>query len=185
MLSTHLGVEPPVLMAVTGPTVSLPLLGAVEAAWLVAVGLLLAGLLGSVVPGLPGPVLSLAAVLGYWWATGYTSPGALALAGLVGLGLAGLAADWVAAPLGARAGGASTRTTAVAAVVGFALLFVLGPLGVLVGVAGTVFLLELRATGDPRASLRSAGATTLAVLGSAVVQVVITGGMLVGFLLVA
>jgi uncharacterized protein YqgC (DUF456 family) len=171
-------------MAVTGPTVSLPLLGAVEAAWLAAVGLLLAGILGSVVPGLPGPALSLAAVVGYWWATAYTSPGTLALAGLVGLGLVGLAADWVAAPLGARAGGASTRTTAVAAVVGFALLFVLGPLGVLVGVAGTVFLLELRATGDPQASLRSAGATTLAVLGSALVQVVITGGMLVGFLLV-
>lgn len=168
-----------------GPSVSLPAVGVVEAVWLAALALLLGGILGSVVPGLPGPALSLAGVLSYWWATGYTSPGTLALVGLVGLGLLGLAADWVAAPLGAKAGGASTRTTAVAGVVGFALLFVLGPLGVVVGVAGTVFLLELRRSGDPDASLRAAGAATVAVLGSALAQLVVTGAMLVGFLLVA
>lgn len=171
-------------LAAVGPSVSLPVLGAVEAVWLAALVLLLAGILGSVLPGLPGPALSLAGVLAYWWATGYTSPGPLALAGLVGIGLLGLAADWLAAPLGAKAGGASTRTTAVAGVVGFALLFVLGPLGVIIGVAGTVFLLELRASGDPRGSLRAAGATTVAVLGSALAQLVVTGTMLVGFLLV-
>lgn len=168
---------------VAGPAVSLPVLGSVEVAWVAAVGLLLAGIVGSALPGLPGPALSLGGVLGYWWATGYTDPGTVALGGLVGLAVVGLAADWLAAPLGARAGGASTRTTALAGLVGFALLFVLGPLGVVVGVAGTVFLLELRESGDPSASLRAAGATTVAVLGGIVAQVVVTGAMLVGFLL--
>jgi hypothetical protein len=166
-----------------GPSVSVPALGSVEAAWLVAMALLLAGVVGSVVPGLPGPALSVAGVVGYWWATGYTAPGPVALAGLVLLGLVGLAADWLAAPLGAKAGGASTRTTAIAGVVGFAMLFVLGPLGVLVGVGGTVFALELRDSGDVDASLRAAAATTAAVLGGALAQVVLTGAMLVGFLL--
>ncbi|WP_254831069.1 DUF456 domain-containing protein [Haloglomus salinum] len=161
------------------------MLGTVEAVWLAALALLLVGILGSLVPGLPGPALSLAGVLSYWWATDYTTPGTLALAGLVALGLLGLAADWFAAPLGAKAGGASTRTTAIAGVVGFVLLFVLGPLGVVVGVAGTVFLLELRGSGDPRGSLRAAGTATVAVLGSALAQLVVTGAMLVGFLLVA
>lgn len=172
-----------VVRTVAGPAVSVPVLGPVEAAWLVAVGLLLVGVVGSALPGLPGPALSLVGVLGYWWATGYTDPGTVALVGLVGLALVGLAADWLAAPLGARAGGASTRTTALAGVVGFALLFVLGPLGVVLGVAGTVFVLELRGSGDPAASLRAAGATTVAVLGGVVAQVVVTGAMLVGFLL--
>lgn len=163
--------------------VSLPGVGSVSTPLLVAVALLLAGIVGSIVPGLPGPLLSLAGVLGYWWASGYTTPGTLALVGLVVLGAMGLAADWFAAPLGARAGGASTRTTAVAGLVGFALLFVLGPLGVVVGVAGTVFALELRRTGDMDTSVRAAGAATVAVLGSAVAQVLVTGTMLVGFLL--
>lgn len=180
-----LGAPGAALTAAVGPAVEVPVLGTVEAAWLVALGLLLAGILGSLLPGLPGPALSLAGVLGYWWATGYTSPGTLALAGLVALAAVGLAADWFAAPLGAKAGGASTRTTAVAGVVGFALLFVLGPLGVVIGVAGTVFLLELRRSGDAEASLRAAGAATVAVLGSALAQLVVTGAMLVGFLLVA
>jgi hypothetical protein len=171
-------------LAVRGPEISLPPFGSVEAALLVAVALLLGGVLGSLLPGVPGPALSLAGVLGYWWASGYTSPGTLALVGLVLLGLLGLAADWFAAPLGAKAGGASTRTTAIAGVVGFALLFVLGPLGVVVGVAGTVFLLELRRSGDAAASLRAAGAATVAVLGSALAQLLVTGAMLVAFLVV-
>lgn len=185
-LGAHVSPIPGAAVGLTavGPSVSIPVLGAVEAIWLVALSLLLVGVLGSVVPGLPGPALSLAGVLAYWWATGYTSPGTLALVGLIALGLLGLAADWFAAPLGAKAGGASTRTTAVAGVVGFALLFVLGPLGVVVGVAGTVFLLELRASGDPSGSLRAAGTATVAVLGSAFAQLVVTGTMLVGFLLV-
>lgn len=173
----------PVPLSTVGPSVTLPAVGGVEAAWLVAVGLLLAGVIASVLPG-PGPALSLAGVLGYWWATGYTSPGTVALVGLVLLGVLGLAADWLAGPIGAKAGGASTRTIAIAGLVGFALLFVLGPLGVLVGVAGTVFLLELWETGDPRGSLRAAGAATVAVLGSALAQLLLTVGMLVGFLLV-
>lgn len=177
------GIGMATVTTVVGPTVSLPVLGPVTVAWLAAVGLLLAGIVGSALPGLPGPALSLVGVLGYWWATGYTDPGTVALVGLVGLALVGLAADWLAAPLGARAGGASTRTTALAGLVGFALLFVLGPLGVVIGVAGTVFLLELRESGDPSASLRAAGATTIAVLGGVVAQVVVTTAMLVGFLL--
>lgn len=146
---------------------------------LVAVALLVAGVVGSIVPGLPGASLSLLGVLLYWWQSGFTRPGLVVLAALLGLGLLALIADWFGGAASAKVGGASTRTVVLAAIVGFLLLFVAGPLGVLVGIAGTVFLFELRASGDPRASLRAAAFTTVGMLASAVVQALLTGAMLV------
>lgn len=151
---------------------------------LLTVLLLVAGVIGSVVPGLPGAGFSLTGVLFYWWQSDFTSPGAVVLGLLLGLGLLAVLADWFGGAAAASAGGASGRTVALAAVAGFLLLFVAGPLGVVVGIGGTVFLLELRETGDPSASLRAAAYTTVGVLASAVVQAMLTGAMLVVVLVV-
>lgn len=148
---------------------------------LVAVVLLVLGVAGSVVPLVPGALLSLAGVLGYWWATGFTSPGPLALALLIGGALLALAVDLFAGAVAAHAGGASRRTTLLAAVVGLALLPFAGPLGVVAGVALTVFAVEFRRE-DPVASLRTAGYATVGMLGSALVQALLTLAVLAGFL---
>jgi hypothetical protein len=103
----------------------------------------------------------------------------------VGVGVVAVAVDLLAGALSAKAGGASTRTAVVAGVVGLALTFIAGPIGLLVGIAATVFLIEYRRTGDPAASLRTVGYTTVGVLGSALVQVLITGLMLAAMLAVA
>jgi uncharacterized protein YqgC (DUF456 family) len=153
-----------------------------EALGLLAVTLLVVGVVGSALPAIPGASLSVAGLLLFWWHTGFTRPGPVVLGLLGTLGLIAVAADWFAGPIAAKAGGASTRTTVLAGAVGFLLLFVAGPLGIVVGIAGTVFLLQFRATGDPGRSARTAGFVTVGVLASVVVQVLVTSVILVGFL---
>jgi uncharacterized protein YqgC (DUF456 family) len=98
----------------------------------------------------------------------------LLFAALVLTALAALAADLLAGPVAARLGGASTRTSLLAGGVGIALLFVAGPLGVVVGIAGTVFVIELRRHGDRDRATRAAVATTVGALGSIAVQFLAT-----------
>lgn len=140
----------------------------------VALGLCLVGVIGSVIPGVPGALASLVGVLGYWYATGYTSPSLLILAALVGTCIVALAADLLAGPVAARAGGARTSTSVLAGVVGFALLFVFGPLGVVLGIAGTVFAVEFYRHGDTDRAVQAAVATTVGALASIVVQLAAT-----------
>ncbi|WP_101298199.1 DUF456 domain-containing protein [Halegenticoccus soli] len=157
----------------------------VEALALLAFVLLVVGVIGSVVPLVPGALSSLVGVYLYWYATGYSDPGPLALAGLTLVGLVAVAVDYLSGPIAARAGGASLATTAVAAAVGVLLAFVVGPLGLVLGVAGTVFALEFYRNQDAEASLRTALYATVGVLASSVVQVLLTGSMLVAMVLVA
>jgi len=143
---------------------------------LVAFALLAAGVAGSVLPLLPSGLLSLAGVLLYWWATG--EPGFLLLAVLVGLSVVAALVDWLAGFVGARASGVSTRTAALAGVAGFLLMLPTGPLGLVAGVAATVFAVEFRESGDLPGSARRAGYATVGVLASAGMQVVLTATVL-------
>jgi uncharacterized protein YqgC (DUF456 family) len=150
----------------------------------VAFLLLVGAVVGSVVPLLPGPLLSLAGVVLYWAASGYSEPSLLVLVVLVVVALLGVVVDLFGGALGAKAGGASTRTTTIAAVVGLLLFFVAGPVGVVLGVAGTVFAIEFVRNQDARAGGRAALAATAGVLGSAVVQVLLTLSILLAMVLV-
>lgn len=148
----------------------------------VALVLLVAGVLASFVPMVPGGLLSLAGIVVHWWVTG--EPSGVALVGLVVLAVGTVVLDWLGSAVAARLGGASLRTAALAAVVGILGLVVLGPLGLLVGVAATVFLLELRRHGDLERGVRTAAIATVGVLASTALQLVLTGALLVGFVLV-
>lgn len=150
-----------------------------------AFALLVGGVVGSVLPGLPGALLSLAGVYTYWWHTGYADPGPVVLAALTLVALAAVAFDWVGGAIAARAGGASTRTTVVAGLVGGLLFFVAGPLGVLAGLAVTVFAVEYWKSGSTTTGLRAAFYATAGVLASAAVQFVVTVSILVAMLLMA
>lgn len=152
---------------------------------LLALLLCLAAVVGSALPGLPGASLSVLGVVLYWWHAGFADPGPLLLVVLLGLATLALLADWFGGAAAARAGGASTRTTLVAAAAGLALLVVAGPLGVVLGIGGTVFALEYRDTQDARGSLRAASYATVGMLASAVVQVLLTGVVFVAMLVVA
>lgn len=147
----------------------------------VAIAVLVAGVLASVVPLVPGGLLSLVGVGWYWHATG--EPGTVAMVVLVTLGLVTVLLDWLGGAISARVGGASVRTTGTAAVAGVALLVVLGPLGALLGIAGTVFVLEYRRHGDVERGLRTAAYATVGMLASTAMQVVLTVTILLSFLL--
>ena len=149
---------------------------------LVTFALLVAGVVASFVPLVPGGLLSLGGLYFYWFQTG--RPGALALAVLSGLCLVALVADWAGGAVAAGLGGASRRTVLASVVVGLAATLVAGPVGLLVGVAGTVFGVEYRRTGDVEASARTALYATAGVLGSAVAQALVLLAVLVGFALV-
>ncbi|MFB6142808.1 MAG: DUF456 domain-containing protein [Halorientalis sp.] len=148
----------------------------------IALGLL--GVVGSVVPLVPGALLGLAGVYLYWWGTGYADPGLGALVLLTLLGAFAVAVDWLAGAVSATVSGASNRTTAAAGVAGFVLFFVAGPVGILAGVAAVVFAAEFRRHGDPRASARTAAYTTVGMLASSVAQVGMTALLFLGLLVV-
>jgi uncharacterized protein YqgC (DUF456 family) len=97
-------------------------------AWLV----MLAGLAGSVLPGLPGPPLILAAAIAHRLWFGAHSVGNLVLVVLVGLTVLSLALDYAATLLGARKMGATWRGL-VGAVLGAMIGVFYGPAGLLLG----------------------------------------------------
>jgi uncharacterized protein YqgC (DUF456 family) len=153
--------------------------------FLVAVALLLAGVVGSVVPVVPGAGLSLVGIYLYWWSSSYAVPGLAVLAAFTLVGAAAIVADQFGGALAAGAGGASMKTTALASVISIPLLFVAGPVGLVLGIAGTVFAAEFYRTQSAGRGARAAAFAAVGVLGSAVVQLVVTLSLLVGFLFVA
>ncbi|MDY6817107.1 MAG: DUF456 domain-containing protein [Halobacteriales archaeon] len=154
----------------------------VDVVLLAALALLVLGVIGSLTPILPGGVLSLTGIYLYWWA-GNWQPGIVFLLGVTAIGLLAVIVDYGAGALAARAGGASWQTSLLAALVGLVLLVLTGPLGMLAGLIGTVFVLEFRDTRDFRGGLRAATYTTIGLLGSGVLQAVLTGSILVAFVL--
>ncbi|AQL41423.1 hypothetical protein BV210_01255 [Halorientalis sp. IM1011] len=165
----------------TGPVLT-TVLGTDLVVWL-AVGLALAGVVGSLVPLVPGALLSLGGVYLYWWSTGYVDPGLLVLGALTLLGLLIVVIDWFAGAVSAKVSGAGNLTTVIAGVAGFLLFFVAGPFGILAGVASVVFLSELQRTGDTGSSARTAVYTTVGMLASTVAQFLLTTLLVLGFLL--
>ena len=150
-----------------------------------AFALLVGGVVGSLVPQVPGAPVSLAGVYLYWVATGMTEPGTLLLAALTVVGVLTWVVDFVGGAVAARVGGASNATAVIAGLVGLVLFFVTGPLGILLGVAATVFAVEFYRQEDARKGLKAALVTTAGMLASGVVQALLTGSILVTMLVVA
>lgn len=153
----------------------------VELALLVAVLLLVAGVVGSIVPLLPAGIPSLLGVFVYaLFGTEPIGPGVLAAFVVVGVVAAAL--ELLGGPLAARGSGASTRTMLAAAAVGFLLFFVTGPVGIVIGMVLVVFYAEYERGMPPELAVKRAGYTVLGVLVAAAIQLLLTLGMLVGFL---
>lgn len=118
--------------------------------WLLLSALLVVlGLVGTLLPALPGPTLILAGIVLAAWAEGFEHIGAGILVVCVVLTLLSYAADWGAALLGARRVGASRLALAGAA---------LGTLGgVLTGLVGLLFLPLIGAAAGQYLEERQAG----------------------------
>ncbi len=146
---------------------------------------LLVGLAGVLVPVLPGPLALFGGVLLIAWAGQFqlVSTPTLVVTGL----LAGLmvAADWVAAALGAKAFGAS-RWAMIGSTVGLLVGLFLGPLGLLLGPVVGAVVFELWKDPDLQKALRAGAGTFIGFLVGSVVKVVLAflllGALLAGLL---
>lgn len=152
-----------------------------DIALIIALLLLVGGIVGSVAPLVPGALISLIGVYGYWWSTGYSEPSLFLLVILTVLGLVTVIVDWFGGAVGAGAGGASKLTIAGAGIAGVVLLLAIGPLGLLIGVPAFVFVVEFIRTRDSATSLKTSAYTTVGILASTAAQVMLTATMLIVF----
>ena len=116
--------------------------------------LMVAGLVGAVVPMLPGTPLVMVGAVVYAVATNFAPVGGGRLAILAALGLAGWAMEHLAGALGARRAGGS-RAAVIGALVGALVGLAFAPLGLLLGPIGGAIAGELLSGRDPGGSVRT------------------------------
>lgn len=154
-----------------------------ETTTLIVLALLLAGIAGSIIPMAPGAVFTLIGVGVYFFMTDDPSMIFTVFAALTGL--FALATDWFAGSIAANYGGASNRTSLMAGLAGvLGFVFLGGPIGLAVAVAATVFFREYLIHGDSDKGMKAAVYATIGVLGSALIQMILTGSILIAFLLI-
>lgn len=143
--------------------------------WLLAVLLILTGLVGTVLPGLPGPILVFLGVFVGAWADDFTHIGPITLVAAALMTIAAYAVDFLASAAGVRHAGASTRAAVGAALGAVAGIF-FGLPGLILGPFVGAVLGELTV----RRHLRSAGRAGVAawigfVVGTAVKLALVFG----------
>ncbi|MGW5273776.1 DUF456 domain-containing protein [Streptomyces sp. NPDC004044] len=150
---------------------------------LIAVGLvILLGLVGVLVPGVPGQAIVWAAVL--WWALTDRSPAAWGvLIGATALLLLNQALKPLLRPRRPRESGAPRKTLMLGGIAGIVGFFVLPVVGGILGYVGAIYgaeRLRLGSGGAARASLRSVmRATGYSVLVELFACLLVTGAWLV------
>lgn len=135
--------------------------------------IMLIGLVGSVLPLVPGPPLIWLGALYYAWRTDWLEVGWPILVLLLVLALVGGTADWWMGYLGASSGGASIWATLASMVGGIAGFFIFSVPGMLIGSIGAIALVEYGRHRDWRKTLRAGGGYLVGSLLAAVVEVVI------------
>jgi len=145
--------------------------------------LLLVGLIGTVVPFIPGTVLVFLGTFVYAWYTGFTVLGWGMLGVLAGLTLLAQALDSLASVIGAKKFGAS-RWGIIGAFIGGILGLLFGGLpGILIGPFVGALLCELLQGKGMKASFKIGVGTLVGFLGGAVGKIIIAVTMIGIFLI--
>jgi uncharacterized protein YqgC (DUF456 family) len=144
--------------------------------WIVAVVLIVAGLVGTVLPALPGTALAFVGILLGAWIDGFTRVSHWTVAICSVLMLLAWAADFVSATLGAKRAGASRLAIAGAAIGTVAGLFT-GLVGLLVLPLVGAAIGEFFADRDAARAARVGAATWIGLMLGTIVKVVITFAM--------
>ena len=135
--------------------------------WLLAAVLIVAGLVGLVLPAVPGPVLLFAGFVLGAWAEDFEHIGAVTLSLLGAMAVVAYVLDFIAGSLGASRYGASRRAV-VGAAIGALVGIFFGLVGVLIGPFVGAVLGELSAQRTLHEASRAGfGATLGMVLGAA------------------
>jgi uncharacterized protein YqgC (DUF456 family) len=148
---------------------------------ILAVLLVLTGMAGLVLPALPGAAFIIGGLFLSAWAEGFTHVGAVSLGLITLLGAFTFVVDLVAGSLGAKGFGASPRA-ALGAAIGSLAVFVIGPLGIVLGPFAGAVIGEISAQRSlGAAGMAGLGATIGLVLGVAV-KLALAGAMIGVFL---
>ncbi len=138
-------------------------------AFLAAVPFIAAGFAGTILPVLPGTVLVFAGFLLYGMITGFDSLDLFFFLGqLVLVGLS-YGIDFLASALGAKMYGGS-KAAVWGAVLGSLMIFVIGPLGLLVGPLAGAVIGEILVGEELRRALRSGWGTFLGLVGGTLLK---------------
>ena len=143
--------------------------------------LFVAGLVGALIPWIPGPLFILIGVLVWAVATQFAVIGVGRLVILITLALTTLLVNFVAGPIGARRSGGS-RWSVVGAIIGGIVGLFFGPFGLVLGpVVGAVAGEMLRA-GDVEGSLRTGVGALIGMVAGIAADFVISIAMIGLFL---
>jgi uncharacterized protein YqgC (DUF456 family) len=149
---------------------------------------MLIGLVGVILPVLPGLILVWIGILAYALVENFASIDPLTFAALTLLALVGISADIWMSQLGARLGGANWRSQLIGlagGIVGAVIFLFFGGisvgLGALIGSVAGVFLGEYWRYQDWHKAFRSGGGWLLGWLASVVFQLIIGGTMIAVF----
>jgi len=150
--------------------------------WILAIALILVGLVGVVIPGLPGtPVIFLGMLLGAW-IDHFQKVGAFTLLLLAGMALAAWAVDFIASLAGAKLAGASRWAMLGAALGGLVGIF-FGLLGLVLGPMLGAALGELISRRGLKQMARSSFAAGLGFILALTFRIGLAVGMVGVFLL--
>ena len=140
--------------------------------WLLSIALIVLGVIGTVLPALPGTLLVLAGIVLGAWIDGFSRVGWGVLSVVAGLAVLAWVLDYVAGLLGARQAGASRQ-----AIIGAALGTVAG---LFMGLVGVLFMPlvgaavgEFIARRDHQRALKVGVATWLGIMAGLVSKVVL------------
>lgn len=153
------------------------------AAWTLSTILILAGIAGTVLPALPGPILVLAGVALAAWIDGFTRVGVVVVVIVAILAVMAWVLDYAAGMLGARKVGAS-RQALVGAAIGTVVGLFAGFIGVLFLPLVGAAIGEYVARRDELHAMKVGVATWLGILAGLAAKVVIVC-IMVGVYLVA
>jgi uncharacterized protein YqgC (DUF456 family) len=143
--------------------------------------LFLAGLIGALIPWIPGPLFILIGALVWAIATHFAVIGVGRLVILVALALTTLLVNFAAGPIGARRSGGSRWAVAGAIVGALAGLF-FGPFGLLLGPVVGAVAGEMLRGGDVEGSLRSGVGALIGTVAGIAADFVISVAMIGLFL---
>lgn len=151
--------------------------------WVLSVGLIIAGLAGTVLPALPGTALVLAGIVLGAWIDGFTRVGPWALGAVAAMAVLAWVLDYVAALLGARRAGAS-RQALVGAALGTVVGLFMGLVGVLFMPLVGAAVGEYLAQRDQQRAMKVGLATWLGLMAGLLAKAVLAC-MMVGVFVVA
>jgi len=146
--------------------------------------IMLAGVAGTVLPLLPGIPVIFVAALGYGWYQGFTEVSGQYLAILGGIALISMGVDYAASAYGTKRFGATKYASWGSVIGGIAGIFIIPPLGILIGSWLGAVGGELLAGRASQEALRAGTGALIGLLSGMAVKLIIAIGMLISFIVV-